>query len=41
MNDIIEHHGVKGQRWGVRKKRVVVKTKALKPMRLKIYSGSN
>ena len=21
MNDIIEHHGVKGQRWGVRKKR--------------------
>ena len=22
MNDIIEHHGVKGQRWGVRKKRV-------------------
>lgn len=23
MNDIIEHHGVKGQKWGVRKKRVV------------------
>ena len=24
MNDIIEHHGVKGQRWGVRKQRVTV-----------------
>ena len=23
MDDIIEHHGVKGQKWGVRKKRVV------------------
>lgn len=22
MNDIIEHHGVKGQRWGVRRRRV-------------------
>ena len=24
MNDVIEHHGVKGQRWGVRKQRVTV-----------------
>lgn len=24
MNDIIEHHGVKGQRWGVRKQRVSI-----------------
>lgn len=23
MNDIIEHHGVKGQRWGVRRRRVM------------------
>ena len=28
MNDIIEHHGVKGQRWGVRKQRVTVGSRA-------------
>lgn len=30
MNDIIEHHGVKGQRWGVRKQRVSIGSGAKK-----------